>query len=121
VGPTINETESNNTMASANAITTAGTTVNATMSASTDVDYYKVTIPAGKTLTVTMTPNATSDYDLELYNSSGTKIASSVKGTGQADTVTRASAAGEVVYAKVFYYGGGTGSTSGKYTLTANW
>jgi len=120
-GPTINETESNNTTGTANTITTTGTTVNGTMSASSDVDYFKVTIPAGKTLTVTMTPNATSDYDLELYNAAGTKIGSSVKGTGQADTVTRASAAGEVVYAKVFYYSGGTGATSGKYTLTAAW
>jgi zinc metalloprotease ZmpB len=120
-GPTISETESNNTMASANVITTSNTLVNGTMSASTDVDYFKVTIPAGKTLTVTMTPNATSDYDLELYSSAGTKIGSSVKGTGQADTVTRASAAGEVVYAKVIYYSGGTGATSGKYTLTAAW
>jgi zinc metalloprotease ZmpB len=120
-GPTISETESNNTMASANVITTSNTLVNGTMSASTDVDYFKVTIPAGKTLTVTMTPNATSDYDLELYSSTGTKIGSSVKGTGQADTVTRASAAGEVVYAKVIYYSGGTGATSGKYTLTAAW
>ncbi len=121
VGPTINETESNNTTASANTISTAGTTVNATMSASSDVDYFKVVIPAGKTLTVKLTPNASSDYDLELYSSGGTKLSSSTNGTGAVDTVTRASAAGETVYAKVIYYSGGTGSTSGKYTLTANW
>ncbi|GAB2840694.1 hypothetical protein GCM10027277_04570 [Pseudoduganella ginsengisoli] len=121
VGPTINETESNNTTATANVISTTGTTVNGTMSASTDVDYFKVTIPAGKTLTVKMTPNSTSDYDLELYNSAGTKLSSSTNGTGAVDTVTRASAAGEVVYAKVIYYSGGTGATSGKYTLTATW
>lgn len=120
-GPTINETESNNTTATANVISTAGTTVNGTMSASTDVDYYKVAIPAGKTLTVTMTPNATSDYDLELYSSAGTRLSSSTKGTGAADTVTRASSAGETVYAKVIYYSGGTGASSGKYTLVASW
>jgi hypothetical protein len=122
-GPTISETESNNTIATANALTQTNTTVNGTMSASTDADYFKVTRPAGKTLTVTMTPNATSDYDLELYNAAGTKLASSVKGAGQVDTVTRANTGTGAVdlYAKVIYYSGGTGATSGKYTLNASW
>jgi hypothetical protein len=122
-GPTISETESNNTIATANAITATNTTVNGTMSAPTDSDYFKVTLPAGKTLTVTMTPNATSDYDLELYNAAGTKLTSSVKGTGQVDSVTRANTGGSAVdlYAKVIYYSGGTGATSGKYTLNASW
>jgi predicted secreted protein len=118
-GPTIAEVESNNTTATAQALTTAGTTVNGTVSASTDVDYYKIVLPAGKTLTVTMTPNASSDYDLELYNSSGTKVASSVKGAGQADSVSYGTAG--TLYAKVIYYSGGTGATNGKYTLLANW
>jgi hypothetical protein len=118
-GPTIAEVESNNTTATAQALTTAGTTVNGTFSASTDVDYYKIVLPAGKTLTVTMTPNASSDYDLELYNSSGTKVASSVKGAGQADSVSYGTAG--TLYAKVIYYSGGTGATNGKYTLLANW
>jgi hypothetical protein len=122
-GPTISETESNNTIATANAITATNTTVNGTMSTPTDSDYFKVTLPAGKTLTVTMTPNATSDYDLELYNAAGTKLTSSVKGTGQVDSVTRANTGGSAVdlYAKVIYYSGGTGATSGKYTLNASW
>jgi zinc metalloprotease ZmpB len=122
VGPTINETESNNSLATANAVTTAGTTVNATMSASSDVDFFKVVLPAGKTLTAAMTPNGTSDYDVELQNSAGTKLTSSVKGTGAVDTVTRtAGAVSETLYVKVYYYSGGTGATNGKYTLKASW
>ncbi|KQV90927.1 hypothetical protein ASD15_02390 [Massilia sp. Root351] len=118
-GPSVAETESNNTTATAQVIATAGTTVNGTISANSDVDYYKVTLPAGKTLTLTLTPNAASDYDLELYNSAGTKLTSSTKGTGQVDTVT--STASGVLYAKVIRYSGGTGSTNGKYTLSAGW
>lgn len=123
VGPTINETESNNTIGTANVISQSGTTVNGNMSSSTDSDYFAITVPAGKTLTVTMTPNATSDYDLKLYNASGTQLASSVNGTGQADTVSKANTGSTSVtwYAKVFYYAGGTGATSGTYTLKANW
>jgi hypothetical protein len=122
-GPTISETESNNTTATANVISTANTTVNATISASSDVDYFKVSLPAGKTLTATMTPNATSDYDLYLYNSSGTQLASSVKGTGAVDVVTRANTGttAMVLYVKVIYYSGGTGATNGKYALLAGW
>lgn len=122
-GPTINETESNNTIASANPVTQSGTTVNGNMGSSSDADYIAITVPAGKTLTAVMTPNATSDYDLKLYNSAGTQLASSVNGTGQADTVTRANTGSTAVtwYAKVYYYAGGTGATNGTYTLKASW
>lgn len=122
-GATISETESNNTTATANNIATANTLVNGTLSAKTDVDYFKVSIPAGKTLTLTLKPNATSDYDLELYSSTGTKVSSSTNGTGATDTITNANTGttAKVVYAKVIYYAGGTGATSGKYTLTAGW
>jgi hypothetical protein len=123
VGPSMNETESNNSIAAANNVTTANTLVNGAMGATTDLDYFKVTLPAGKTLTATMTPNATSDYDLELYSSTGTKLASSVKGTGLADTVTRVNTGttAQVLYLRVFYYSGGTGATNGKYTLKTGW
>lgn len=119
----ISETESNNTTATANAIAVSNTTVNGTMSASTDVDYFSVSIPAGKTLTVKLTPNSTSDYDLELYSSTGTKLTSSTAGTGAVDTVTNANTGttSKTVYAKVIYYAGGTGATSGKYTAAFTW
>lgn len=123
VGPTMNETESNNTLATANTVTTAGTTVNASMSASTDVDFFKIVLPAGKTLTAKMTPNATSDYDVELQSSTGAKLSSSVNGTGSADTVTRVNSGttAQTLYVKVYYYGGGTGTTNGKYSLVTTW
>lgn len=119
----MNEAESNNTIATANAITQSCTTASANMGSSSDSDYFAITVPAGKTLTATMTPNASSDYDLKLYNSAGSELASSVKGTGQADAVTRANTGSSAVtwYAKVYYYSGGTGASSGTYTLKASW
>ena len=82
-----------------------------------------MTVPAGKTLKVVMTPNSSSDYDLELYNSTGTKLTSSTNGKGAADTVTYANTgtAAVVVYAKVLYYSGGTGATNGKYSAVFTW
>jgi hypothetical protein len=122
-GPTISETESNNTTATANVISTANTTVNGTMSASTDLDYFKVSIPAGKTLKATLTPNSTSDYDLYLLSSTGGALSSSTKGTGLVDTVTNVNTGttAKVVYVQVKYYSGGTGATSGKYGLVLGW
>ena len=119
----MNETESNNTSATANLVATANTTVNATISASTDVDYFKISLPAGKTLKVTLTPNASSDYDLELYSSTNTKLSSSTNGTGAVDTVTKSNTGttAMVLYAKVIYYSGGVGATSGKYSMLVGW
>jgi len=119
----MNETESNNTIATANTVATANTTVSAAMSASSDIDYFKVTLPAGKTLSAKMTPNATSDYDLQLYSSTGTKLSSSVNGTGAVDTVTRTNSGSTamVLYVKVYFYSGGSGATNGKYSLVTGW
>lgn len=121
--PPNSETESNDTTATANVIATAGTVMGANMGSSTDVDYFKVTLPAGKTLTATLTPNSSSDYDLYILNSSGSQVASSTAGTGAVDTASKKNTgtASKVFYIKVIYYAGGTGSTSGTYTLKAAW
>ena len=78
-----------------------------------------MTLGAGKTLTATLTPNASSDYDLYIYNASGSIIARSERGTGLVDTATALNngTAAVTVYARVLYYSGGTGATNGKYTL----
>jgi serine protease len=122
-GTTISETESNNTMGTANVVSTTGTTVNGTMASSTDTDYFKVTLPAGKTLASTLTPNSTSDYDLYIYNSAGTQVTSSTNGSGSVDStsVINNGTTSATVYIRVVYYSGGTGSTSGKYTLKLTW
>jgi serine protease len=122
-GTTISETESNNTLGTANSVTTSGTTVNGTMSSSSDTDYFVVQLPAGKTLSTTLTPNASSDYDLYIYNSAGTLLASSENGTGSVDSASSSNTGSTTSarYVRVVYYAGGTGSTSGKYTLKLTW
>jgi serine protease len=122
-GPTISETESNNTIGTANSIATTGTTVNGTMSSTSDTDFFVVQLPAGKTLTATMTPNASSDYDLYIYNSAGTLLSYSENGAGSVDAASSSNTGSTTSarYARVVYYSGGTGSTSGKYTLKLSW
>ncbi|WP_263405648.1 S8 family serine peptidase [Chitinimonas arctica] len=121
--PGNSETESNNTLATANTVA-APVTLNANMGSSSDADWFKVTLPAGKTLTATMTPgSSTADYDLYIYNASSTQLAKSELGAGKVDTASsgNSSGASAVRYVKVMYYSGGTGSTNGKYTLKFNW
>ncbi|RQP23079.1 carboxypeptidase [Albitalea terrae] len=120
--PGNNETEPNDSRASANAVSTPGTW-NGNMGSSTDSDYFVVNLPAGKTLTSTLTPNTSSDYDLYVYDSAGTQLGKSEKGTGAVDTVTLTNSTGASVqrFVRVKYYGGGTGATNGKYTLGLSW
>ena len=123
-GPTLNETESNNTTGTANAVTTSATTVNGNLGATTDTDYFVVQLPAGKTLTSTLgMTSSTNDYDLFVYNSSGTLLAKSENGAGATDTVTTANTGTSTLarYVRVVYFSGGTGATSGKYTLKLGW
>jgi serine protease len=122
-GPTISETESNNTIGTANSIATTGTTVNGTMSSTSDTDFFVVQLPAGKTLTATMTPNASSDYDVYIYNSAGSLLSYSENGAGAVDAASSSNTGSTTSarYVRVVYYSGGTGSTSGKYTLKLSW
>jgi serine protease len=117
------ELESNNTTATANAVTATGIVMLGNMGTSTDTDYFVVQLPAGKTLSSVLTPNTTSDYDLFVYNSAGTQIGKSENGTGAVDSVSVTNTGSSTIarYVRVVYYSGGTGSTNGKYTLKLTW
>jgi serine protease len=120
---TIAEVESNNTRATSQVIGTDNTTVNGAMGSSSDTDYYRVSLPAGRTLVSTLTPNSSSDYDLFVYNSNGALIGRSERGTGLVDavSVTNSSGGALVRYVRVVYWSGGTGATNGRYTVNLNW
>lgn len=115
VGTIYNEVESNGTIAAANVLATQ-TTVSGTMGSTTDIDYFKLTLAAGKKLRIDMTGPTGTDYDLYLVNGSGTVLASS-EGTTSSEllnftngTTTR------VVYIKVVSYSGS--STTQRYNLS---
>lgn len=121
-GGNVAEIESNNTTGTAQLISVSGTTIDGTMASSSDVDYYKLTLPAGATLNVVLTPNSSSDYDLYVYNSNVTQIGKSENGSGQVDSVSVKNTGSSAFtrYIKVTRYSGTTGS-SGTYTLKASW
>ncbi|HEX3138752.1 MAG TPA: pre-peptidase C-terminal domain-containing protein, partial [Rhizobacter sp.] len=87
-------------------------------SSSTDTDYYKVNINAGSTLGAKLTPNSGANYDLYIYNSAGTELASSKQGTGALDSlaVKNTGTAVATYYVRVRYVSGTTGA-AGTYSL----
>ncbi|MDF3019100.1 MAG: peptidase [Steroidobacteraceae bacterium] len=120
---TIAEVEPNNSRSASQLVSTDNSTVAGVIGSTSDTDYYRVTLPAGRTLVSTLVPNATSDYDLYVYNSNGSLIGSSERGTGQTDTVSVTNSGSSAItrYIRVTRWSGGTGATNGKYTLNLNW
>ncbi len=116
-GTTVAETESNNTTGTADLVSSPATVTGA-LSTTSDTDYFRVNLPAGRTLTATLN-GGSKDYDLYIYNASGTQIASSTQGAGQIDTAstTNTGTTTQTRYVRVRYYSGGTGS----YTLGLSW
>ncbi|MFC5551911.1 S8 family serine peptidase [Massilia aerilata] len=120
VAPTQNELESNNYISTANAVTASGTVLSGSLSSTTDNDYFVVQVPAGKTLTATLTQgSAALDYDLYAYNAAGAQLALSTNGAGVNDAVSTANTATttQARYIRVRYHAGG----AGKYTLKFTW
>lgn len=116
--PTVNETESNGSIAAANTVS-APANVAGTIGSTSDTDYFKVTLPAGKTLASTLTmSNGSTDFDLYVKNSAGTTLAKSEKAAGQVDSANYANGGSSAVtlYVQVLRYSG-----TGAYTLKLQW
>ncbi|MBI3345599.1 MAG: CehA/McbA family metallohydrolase [Burkholderiales bacterium] len=112
------ETESNNTIATANAVGTA-TTVTGFISSTSDKDYFRIDLPANKKIRVDMTGPSGVDYDLYLVTSAGAGLASS-EGTTASESLTYTNgASARTVYIKVQSYSGF--STTSGYTLTISY
>jgi len=118
-GTTFNEVESNNTRATANVV---GDTVNKIvgyMSSTTDIDYFKLNVQPGKSITINMTGPTGVDYDLYFLNSSGTTLKSSLGTTAtESITYTNTSATATVFYIKVIAYSGSSTTTPYNLALT---
>ncbi|MCX7896176.1 MAG: M4 family metallopeptidase [Thermoanaerobaculum sp.] len=116
------EAESNGSTSTANAITTNGTNLQGYIGSTSDNDYFRLSVPAGRTLVVFMTPASGQDYDLYLYNSAGTLLLKSEYGAGVREQVVwqNTGTAAATVYARVFGYNGAYSTTS-PYYLKAIW
>lgn len=107
--------EPNETQATAAAIT-SGVANSAAISTATDVDYFKITTTATSNIVYNLAGPSGVDYDLYVYNSSGTQIGAGETATATESVSLTSQAAGSY-YIKVIGYNGATSATC--YTITA--
>ncbi|MBP8196367.1 MAG: M4 family metallopeptidase [Deltaproteobacteria bacterium] len=119
-GTTQNEAEPNGSFNQGNVVSTSGTTVNAYISSTTDKDYFKVTLGAGKTLQAAMTPPSGSDFDLYIYDQSKVLVAKSENDVGLVDSAsaTNKAASAGTFYIHIKYYAGASTTNPYKLKLT---
>lgn len=111
--------EPNDSFAAASTSLISGNSVTAKISSSTDVDYYSINVASVGTISISMVPPTNSDYDLELYNSAYSSVASSTNGTGITETVSFSVSPG-AYYIKVYGYQNAFDADN-TYSLTATW
>ncbi len=113
------EAENNNNLARAQAIG-APSLISGSLSSTSDVDYFAISLPAGKTLSALLTPAAGKDFDLLLRNAAGTLVgASQNSGGGVVETLSyvNGGSAAVTLYLQVRYFSGGGGA----YSLQLGW
>ena len=93
--------------------------VSASIGSSIDIDYYSFVVSSNSSLNITLSNvPATQDYDLYLYNVSGTVIGSSTAGPGASETIALANQQAGTYYIRVAGYNGAFNTTL-CYTLNA--
>ncbi|MCW7538322.1 S8 family peptidase [Aquabacterium sp. A7-Y] len=116
----VTEVEPNDTTSQAQVIAISGSTVRGAMASDSDHDYYSVALGAGRTLTIGLTPNSTSDYDLYVYDAGSRLVGRSLRGRGLRDVLSvSGGSGGGTYYIEVRYYDGDTGD-QGRYTIDAS-
>ena len=117
----MSESEPNNSISQADRVSASGTLVKGTIDKSTDSDYFSVTLPAKGTLVVDLIVPVNRNYDIRIYDSRGTTLASGTRGVGQAEHVTyrNTSTRSMGVYVRVYGYGGAYSTTP--YQLRLTW
>ena len=103
---TYNEVESNGSTGTANAVSNNVIRIVAYIGTSTDQDYFKINVAAGRTVRVSMTGPAR-DYDLYLLRSSGTTLKTS-DGASSTESVifTNTGTTTATYYIRVIGFGG---------------
>lgn len=115
-----NEGEPNNSMGSALTVN-SDDTVAGTLSSASDVDWFKVKFSSNGVANFWLgNVPANCNYQLELYNASGTNIAGSYNGDGQQELISFYGVSANVWYYVKIYSAKGSSTTS-SYTFRTKW
>lgn len=99
IGPSSGQNEPNETMSTATDVNT-NTNINGQISSSSDKDYYKFTVSSTGDLSLVLS-NLPKNYDLKLYNVSGTLLGQSIHTGTTPDTITKTNLSAGTYYALV--------------------
>lgn len=111
--------EPNDSQSAAYGPITSGSTYNGYIGTSTDQDWFKFTTGGSGTISVNL-GNLPADYDLYLYDSTGTQVATSQNGGTTAESISYNSTAAGTYYVEVVGYNGAS-STTQAYSLSATY
>lgn len=111
--------EPNNSLSAAYGPLTSGTTYNAYIYSSSDVDYYYFDTTATGSITLSLS-NLAGDYDLYLYNSAGTLLKKSENSSTTNESISYSATTTGRFYIRVVGYNGAY-STSKAYALKATY
>lgn len=95
--------ESNNTLSSAKTVA-VNTDIYGLISPSGDNDYFKFTTTSPNTYIRINLSNLPADYDIRLYNSSGSQLAISQNGGTTAEVITRNTSTAATYYVRIYGY-----------------
>jgi hypothetical protein len=97
------------------------TSLTGKVSSTSDIDVFRVDLPASRTLRATMQPPSSKDYDLAAYSASGTLLTRSENDLGIQESLSLQGAASgtSTVYLVVYGYNKAY-STSLTYRLTVS-
>ena len=109
--------EPNDSKETAYGLLTSGSSYEGKICSNSDVDWYKVNITSAGTISLSLTGPSSNDFDLELYDSSDTLIASSNSGAGADESIHYNVTTTGDYYIKVYEFYGSYNSTT-PYTLT---
>lgn len=103
----------------AGALISVNTTISGLIGVSGDNDYYKFVTTSGLTNIKVILDQLPADYDLKLYNSSGTTLTTSQNGGTTSEQIIRNTTTAATYYLRVYGYSGANNATS-CYHLTVN-
>lgn len=111
-GTTCTDTyESNETRTTGKTIA-VNTDISAKIGTATDKDYFKFTTTTSAKNIKVVLDNLPADYDIRLYNSSGTQLAISQNSGTTAETIIRNTSSAATYYVQVYGYNGAFNATS---------
>ncbi|MEK8028355.1 S8 family serine peptidase [Pseudaquabacterium rugosum] len=110
-------TAANDSLATGQTVSGDTLAISGSLSASTDVDHYRISVAAGRTLGARLSPASTLGATVKVYTSAGTLVGSATSSASGAQAYALASHTGTAAATYVVAVSRASGARSGSYAL----